>query len=829
MPSSEELPRQPAVPQTPPAAASQLCGAAALQDKLQRIASQIGDADRRHCDALKDLEQRLALVGRQIEIARTGLPEQQASALGRIEDGIAGLADRISHFARARQSGKTAVAETPVLSLPGDPEAPWDAQSAEALTRVCEQAAAEPAGARPPSRPAREPMPAPPAEPPGINATWLEARLAEMAALLRGALASAPERSFAALDRRLELFEQRLEQALGQRTARFGREEVAAIEAHIAELAGHFEATRRQLARLDAIEAQLAGLARALEGARPGGGLTEAAIERLLDSAAERAASRVAATPPVPSAAPAVDAESRQRLATLEELLQEYVAERRRDEEATAGILHTMEAALMRIADRVDAMEVAQVAARGKDEADAGDAEDALDAEGRRLAEAYAAGARVLGARPLEEPAPDAADYVAAVGGKAPAGARLSAPDIEAARHELSASAIRAKLKAQSRPAEAPATAPPLGAARPGAIGQGRGPERPARRFGVLLPVAIALLAGAGYLAVDTFVGDAPTGGIADGPAGGRLQPASTTTLEKETPRPASAAGVGEDAPAGDASDADAPASAPMPRPAKHDQGPRRITDEAAPEEASDLHRPAGLRSGENVVGDARALVPAALIDTGGPRAAAPPGREPLPAAIGTEALRLAASGGDASAQLEVATRFAEGKGVARDDELAVLWFQRAAQRGLAAAQFRLAACYERGLGVAQDRERAKVWYRRAAEQGHARAAHSLAVLIAGEERDEADGAAAGWFRRAAEGGLAESQFVLAVLYESGRGVGRSLPEAYKWYSLAVRGGQEAAAGRLRQIRQRLAPAEVEAADRELALWTAQAAARHGR
>ncbi len=69
--------------------------------------------------------------------------------------------------------------------------------------------------------------------------------------------------------------------------------------------------------------------------------------------------------------------------------------------------------------------------------------------------------------------------------------------------------------------------------------------------------------------------------------------------------------------------------------------------------------------------------------------------------------LRLAAEAGDPVAAYEIATRFAEGKGVARDLAQAAEWYQRAADAGLAVAEYRLGSLYERGQGVARDQARA--------------------------------------------------------------------------------------------------------------------------
>ena len=98
---------------------------------------------------------------------------------------------------------------------------------------------------------------------------------------------------------------------------------------------------------------------------------------------------------------------------------------------------------------------------------------------------------------------------------------------------------------------------------------------------------------------------------------------------------------------------------------------------------------------------------------------------------------------------------------------------------------------------------------------------HNLGVLTVGTGERQADYlAAARWFRQAADRGLADSQFNLAILYENGRGVQKSLSEAYKWFALAARSGDAVAARRLEQVRTRLTPAELEAAEEKIATWS---------
>ena len=301
---------------------------------------------------------------------------------------------------------------------------------------------------------------------------------------------------------------------------------------------------------------------------------------------------------------------------------------------------------------------------------------------------------------------------------------------------------------------------------------------RPGRSWSsLLLGGAVLALFGIGYLAVDLFT--AP--GVA--PALQQSSPAPATEGQPATgpvrlkaergsaPEPQSAprTGKSEIAPATPDNEGEAlppPAAQPTRRPPRETQNDDVGSARSAPAPGD---RPdAGFaRHG------------ATRHATGGKRRRCAVGIDTLASlGVDTAALRTAAAHGDALAQLEVATRFAEGDGVAKDHKLAFAWYERAAMRGLATAQFRLAAYYERGVGVAIDSERAKIWYRRAAEQGHVRSMHNLAVLVVGSGKDDADyAAAAHWFQQAADRGLSDSQFNLAVLYAHGRGVAKDLTE----------------------------------------------------
>jgi len=774
---------------------------------------------------IAEIEARLAQYGRLTAQIRESLPEHHAQDLTRIEEGIDSLTHRISALERenGRATDRVALPPSPTVA-PGEDE-PWDPHSAEELMRVYEDisaAAAAPApGARPDSRPwsSQKPAAAAAPQPPLRDAAWLEARFAEIAALIERALADAnPAPALASLDRRLDQFERRLEGALDDMAPAPGRGDLKLIDAHLVEFAGQVEAVRQQLNRLDTIDAQLRELAHAMtigEQARAGqSARNEDAVAELIASAAERAASKVA------QSLPALD---EHRIDTLEALVREHVAERRRSDEASAGVLHSIEDALVRIVDRVEAMEAMRPAAYA--DGTARDC-DGLQTEHDRLAQVYAEGARVLG-QPTLPPTLDAADYVAVnrqqrttpIDLPAQPAADDWATQDETARHELRASALRAGLNARA-PALAEGVASEEGLPKSlghgslehgslghgslehgflghGSLGHGRlrrwALAKGNYRASLLLGVVMALLFGAGFMAIDSMLAAAPA------PAAGQGR--------ESAPPPASRAGDAQFSPG-----ADQPEAAPLARPTPRQPLPDAASEDAGEDQSAPTPRLERLQRGPaSLPASAPSVVPPR--DSGASQAGA--------AREGTDATNARFTPNPSSGEAEngeIAARLGVVAGVPQDPRQAFAWYERAAARGLAAAQFRLALALEHGIGVGIDRERAKVWYGRAAEQGHVRAMHNLAVLLAAGERAD-DVTAARWFAQAAERGLVDSQFNLAVLHESGRGVTKDLKQAYIWFALAAKSGDPAAVRRLEQVAAQLQPAELAAAEQSVAAW----------
>jgi localization factor PodJL len=176
-----------------------------------------------------------------------------------------------------------------------------------------------------------------------------------------------------------------------------------------------------------------------------------------------------------------------------------------------------------------------------------------------------------------------------------------------------------------------------------------------------------------------------------------------------------------------------------------------------------------------------------------------------LPAGLGA-ALAAAGSNGDIGAEVEIAQRYLEGRGVPRDPKAAAGWMQAAADAGSAFARYRLGAMYEKGVGVGHDSARARELYKMAADAGNARAMHNLAVLYAqdGGAGKPDYAAAIEWFRKAGAYGVRDSQFNLGVLYGRGFGASQDLAQSWMWFSLAARQGDPDAAKKRDEVENRM-------------------------
>jgi TPR repeat protein len=167
------------------------------------------------------------------------------------------------------------------------------------------------------------------------------------------------------------------------------------------------------------------------------------------------------------------------------------------------------------------------------------------------------------------------------------------------------------------------------------------------------------------------------------------------------------------------------------------------------------------------------------------------------------QAILIAAKAGVVDAQALLGQILLEGRGIARDEALALRWFQIAAQGGHLMARNMIGRCREHGWGCAVDeaaaaREyrlaahagldwgQALALYRQAAEQGHAKSMNLLGrYLEDGQHCPKDVEAAVEWYRRSAEAGDFRGQFShAAVLAGSGQ-----VDAALEWLHKALAGG----------------------------------------
>lgn len=254
-------------------------------------------------------------------------------------------------------------------SMPPNVSDPWDRDAAEALTGLYESGAVgfkSKSFAPSPSMPQADAMgSAAPAVLAGVDHVWLEARFADVSKRIEESLNELrPDQGFFSLGQRVDQLEQHFSNLMEDVATRGDVEGVRLIEAHVSELAGHLENAHNQLMRLDVIEDHLAGIASKLDDVhRAAAAATDSDVapvvmqpeidmDAFARTAAEAAAQQFAKMQPPASAAASADTSE------ISDMLRMFIAESRQGEENTSVLLDTLQQAIIRLLDRVDAMEM---------------------------------------------------------------------------------------------------------------------------------------------------------------------------------------------------------------------------------------------------------------------------------------------------------------------------------------------------------------------------------------------------------------------------------------------------------------------------------------
>jgi len=182
---------------------------------------------------------------------------------------------------------------------------------------------------------------------------------------------------------------------------------------------------------------------------------------------------------------------------------------------------------------------------------------------------------------------------------------------------------------------------------------------------------------------------------------------------------------------------------------------------------------------------------------------------------------------GNAGAMLTLGRFYEQGVGIARNYSKALSWYEKAAKAGQAEGYYNMGVCYDIGMGVTADPAKSLQHYQKAADMGMALAMHKLSSIFisgTGTAKDAAKGVA--WLEKAANAGVAAAANDLGAIYLTGLlgqkkdekkalslfmkaadlgnleavrniasmhkdGIGAKADPAtaYKWYSIARRGG----------------------------------------
>jgi len=140
--------------------------------------------------------------------------------------------------------------------------------------------------------------------------------------------------------------------------------------------------------------------------------------------------------------------------------------------------------------------------------------------------------------------------------------------------------------------------------------------------------------------------------------------------------------------------------------------------------------------------------------------------------------LRSRAGQGEVQAQLELAIRLRDGKGVAKNDAEAIAWAHRAADAGHAEALDFIGFAYLRGNVVKRNPAVAFGYFKAAASES-AQAAFNLGQCYFGAQGTEQDVAQAlAWWEKAAAQGHGRAAATAAMVHLSGEGTARDLVKA---------------------------------------------------
>jgi localization factor PodJL len=144
-----------------------------------------------------------------------------------------------------------------------------------------------------------------------------------------------------------------------------------------------------------------------------------------------------------------------------------------------------------------------------------------------------------------------------------------------------------------------------------------------------------------------------------------------------------------------------------------------------------------------------------------------------VPTEAGPAALREAAEAGNPLALFEIGNRYAEGRGVEADLEMAAAWYEMAAESAWRSRSTGSAASTRRASASSATSRRPKTWYRARPSRAMPAPCTISACCWPWAPAATDNESAARWFLEAAELGVTDSQFNMGILAAKGIGMRR--------------------------------------------------------
>jgi len=152
--------------------------------------------------------------------------------------------------------------------------------------------------------------------------------------------------------------------------------------------------------------------------------------------------------------------------------------------------------------------------------------------------------------------------------------------------------------------------------------------------------------------------------------------------------------------------------------------------------------------------------------------------------------LQKEAETGNPTCQFELATKYFDQKKY----DLALQWFQRAADQGFAPAQYKLGVCFLKGYGTNPDPYIAAELFKKAAEKNYPDAQYALGVvLLYGNQDQKNPKEAITWLEKTASNGHVPAESRLGECYLHGLGVEKNPQLAVKFLTQASEQGDRSA------------------------------------